>query len=192
MMLEELTAVATANLPVRAFAEHLKLGSGFADDGEQDAVLEVCLRSAMAAIEVRIGKALMTRSFRWELTRWVVSGEQGLPVAPVVNVNSVILVDRSGGETVVDAASYVLERDSQRPRIVGNLPSIPDGGHVVLSFDAGFGGWDDVPADLRQAVLLQAASFYENRVGEGRVNGMPFGVSALIEAYRSIRIGGAR
>ncbi len=69
MMLEELTAVATLDLPVREFADHLKLGSGFADDGSEDAVLEVCLRSAMAAIEVRIGKALMMRSFRWDLTR---------------------------------------------------------------------------------------------------------------------------
>ena len=192
MMLEELTAVATADLPIRAFAEHLKLGSGFADDGEQDAVLEVCLRSAMAAIEVRIGKALVTRSFRWELTRWIVEGEQTLPVAPVVAVSSVTLVDRAGAESVVDALDYLLERDSQQPRIVGNLPPVPDGGRAVLQFDAGFGDWDEMPADLRQAVFLQAASFYENRAGEGRVNGMPFGVTALIEAYRPIRIGGAR
>ena len=192
MMLEELTAIASADLPVRVFADHLKLGSGFADDGSQDAVLEVCLRSAMAAIEVRIGKALMTRSFRWELTRWGAEGEQSLPIAPVVTVNAVTLVDRVGVETVVDAAGYVLERDSQRPKIVGGFPGIPDGGRVVLTFDAGFGGWGAVPADLRHAVLLQAAAFYENRAGEGRVNGMPFGVSALIEAYRPIRIGGAR
>ena len=192
MMLEELTAVATADLPVRAFAEHLKLGSGFTDDGSDDAVLEVCLRSAMAAIEVRIGKALMTRSFRWELTRWIAYGEQALPIAPVVAVNSVTVVERSGAETVVDSGRYVLERDSQRPKIVGSLPSIPDGGRVILAFDAGFGGWVSVPADLRQAVLLQAASFYENRAGEGRVNGMPFGVSALIEGYRPIRIGAVR
>ncbi|PCJ76669.1 MAG: hypothetical protein COA53_00095 [Rhodobacteraceae bacterium] len=191
MMLEELTAVTTLDLPIRAFAEHLKLGSGFADDGSEDAVLEVCLRSAMAAIEVRIGKALMTRSFSWELTRWGADGVQVLPIAPVAVVNSVTLVDRVGAETVVDAAGYTLERDSHRPKIIGSLPRIPDGGRAILAFDAGFGNWDAVPADLRQAVLLQAAGFYENRAGEGRVNGMPFGVSALIEAYRPIRIGGA-
>lgn len=191
-MLEELTAITTAELPVRAFADHLKLGSGFADDGSQDAVLEVCLRSAMAAIEVRIGKALMTRSFQWELTRWIVEGQQVLPIAPVVGVGSVTIVDVAGAQAVVDASAYVLEKDSQRPRIVGTLPNIPEQGRAVLVFDAGYGGWDEVPADLRHAVLLQAASFYENRAGEGRVNGMPFGVSALIEAYRPIRIGGAR
>lgn len=191
-MLEELTAVATIDLPIRAFAEHLKLGSGFADDGSEDAVLEVCLRSAMAAIEVRIGKALMKRSFRWELTRWISKTAQGLPIAPVSAVNSVILVDGVGVETLVDGHIYMLERDAQNPRISGDLPSIPDKGRAILEFDAGYGGWDDVPADLRQAVLLQAASFYENRTGEGRVNGMPFGVNALLEGYRPIRIGGVR
>lgn len=113
-MLEELTAVATVDLPIRAFAEHLKLGSGFADDGSEDAVLEVCLRSAMAAIEVRIGKALMMRSFSWELTRWISKTAQGLPIAPVSAVNSVILVDGVGVETLVGSHIYMLERDAGR------------------------------------------------------------------------------
>lgn len=191
-MLEELTSIATVDLPMRAFAEHLKLGSGFTDDGSQDSVLEVCLRSAMSAIEVRIGKALMTRSFKWELTRWYSNNAQGLPIAPIVALNSVTLVDAAGVETIVECGAYILERNMQNPRVVGNLPAIPSRGRAVLRFDAGFGGWDSVPADLRQAVLLQAASFYENRAGEARVNGMPFGVNALLEAYRSIRIGGVR
>lgn len=192
MMLEEITSIQTSDLPIRAFAEHLKLGSGFSDDGAEDTVLEVCLRSAMAAIEVRIGKALLTRSFQWELIRWMSGGRQSLPVAPVVSVNSVMIMDRAGVQTVVDPAKYVLERDSHTPNIIGNFPSIPDGGRAILSFDAGFGDWASIPADLRQAVLLQAASFYENRSGAVGVNGLPFGVAALIEAYRAIRVGGAR
>ena len=87
-------------------------------------------------------------------------------------------------------------RDSQRPRLVGrfgrNLPRIPRGGHAEVRFVAGFGeAWEDVPADLRQAVLLLAAHFYENRTDTGSVSGsMPFGVLVLIEAYRATRIGG--
>ena len=191
MMLEELTTLATADLPVREFADHLRLGSGFDDDGSDDAVLEVCIRSAMAAIEVRIGKALLTRSFKWQLTCWIAE-EQGLPIAPVVALNAVTVFDRAGASIVADPMSYFLVKDSQRPRIGGSLPTIPTGGHVEITFDAGFGVWAEVLADLRQAVLLQAASFYENRAGEGRVNGMPFGVMALIESYRQIRLGGVR
>ena len=59
MVLVELTTVPTGALPVTEFATHLHLGTGFADDGSQDAVLEAYLRAAMAAIEARIGKALI-------------------------------------------------------------------------------------------------------------------------------------
>ena len=51
MNLIELTTIPSAEIPVRAFADHLKLGSGFADDGSQDDLLEGYLRAAMAAIE---------------------------------------------------------------------------------------------------------------------------------------------
>ena len=61
-----------------------------------------------------------------------------------------------------------------------------------MRFTAGFGeSWEEVPADLRQAVFLLAAHFYENRSDGRRVAGsMPFGVLVLIEAYRTARIGG--
>ncbi len=193
MILEELTTPTVAKLPIREFAEHLKLGSGFSDDGSEDVILEVCLRSAMAAIEVRIGKALIKRSFSWQITRWFALDAQALPIAPVVEITSVTLVS-DGGSDVIDPARYGLEKDSQRPKLTarGALPNIPEGGHAVIVFDAGFGPWANVPADLRHAMLMLAASFYENRTGEARVNGMPFGVAALIERYRAVRIGGAR
>ena len=63
MILTEVSAPPAAAVPVRAFAEHLRLGSGFADDGSEDAVLELYLRAAMAAIEARLGRALLAREF---------------------------------------------------------------------------------------------------------------------------------
>ena len=48
-----------------------------------------------------------------------------------------------------------------------------------------------MPADLRQAVFLLAAHFYENRAeGAAAAGSLPFGVLVLIEAYRATRIGG--
>ena len=95
----------------------------------------------------------------------------------------------------IEPERWSVVRDSQRPRLVGrfgrSLPKIPRGGHAEIRFTAGFGeAWEDVPADLRQAVFLLAAHFYENRA-EGAVAGtMPFGVLVLIEAYRVTRLGG--
>ncbi len=194
-MLEEVSAVTIAKLPISEFANHLRLGSGFSDDGSEDAVLEVFLRSALAAIEVRIGKALIRRSFSWQLTRWFETGAQALPISPVVAITSVTVFDRDEVPTVVDPTKYGVEIDIQRSKLIsvgGALANIPAAGHAEIEFEAGFGVWLKVPADLRQAVLLLAAHYYENRTYEGRGNGFPVGVSALIGGYRPARIGGAR
>ena len=196
MILTELSAPPTAAVPVRAFAEHLRLGSGFADDGGEDAVLEAYLRAAMATIEARLGRVLLARPFAWTVSRWREEASQGLPVAPVVSVDAIRLQDADGSETEVGADAWSVLRDAQRPRLVGrfgrSLPRIPRGGHAEVRFTAGFGdAWEDTPADLRQAVLLLAAHFYENRAETGSAAGsMPFGVLVLIEAYRATRIGG--
>ena len=196
MVLTEVSVPPATAVPVRAFAEHLRLGRGFADDGSEDAVLELYLRAAMAAIEARLGRALLARGFALTVTRWREDASQGLPIAPVQAVEGVALIDAEGGETAVDPEAWSLLRDSQRPRLVGkfgrNLPRIPRSGHAEIRFIAGFGAaWDEVPADLRQAVFLLAAHFYENRSeGNAIAGSMPFGVLVLIEAYRATRIGG--
>ncbi len=196
MILTEVSAPPPSALPVRAFADHLRLGSGFADDGSQDAVLELYLRAAMAAIEARLSRVLLARSFVWSVERWREDASQALPVAPVRAVDAITMVAGDGGETAVDPASWSVLRDAQRPRLVGRfgrcLPKIPRGGRAEVRLTAGFGeSWDEVPADLRQAVFLLAAHYYEVRAeAGGQPSAMPFGVLVLIEAYRATRLGG--
>ncbi len=195
MMLEELTTPTTADLPIREIADHIRLGSGFADDGSEDAVLEVFIRSSLAAVEARIGKALITRNFSWTLTRWFETDGQALPISPVRAITSVTITKADGSSNVLDPESYRLQSDMQRSKLLAAgsaLPSIPTGGQAEVVFEAGFGTWALVPADLKQAVMLLATSYYENRAGEGQVNGLPFAVSALLEKYRPARLGGAR
>jgi len=192
-MLVEQTTVPTAALPVAQFKDHLRLGTGFADDGVQDAMLETFLRSAIAAIEARTGKVTISRSFSWTLSAWRALGQQALPVAPVTAITALTMIDRLDQATVIDPSRYHLEKDDQRPRLVATgacLPSIPMGGSAEVDFDAGFGAsWAEMPADLAQAVLLLAAQYYEHRhnTAPGE-RAMPFGVSTLIERYRTVRI----
>lgn len=194
MMLVEETQVAEAALPVDELKAHLRLGSGFAEDSVQDAVLGSFLRAAMAAIEARTGKALMARSFVLTLHGWREACRLVLPVAPVVTINSVTLVDRFGAPTVVDAGDYRLEPDAFAPRLVPKgsaLPGIPTDGSAEVRFDAGFGvGFAELPSDLSQAVLLLAAHYYEYRDETALSQGcMPFGVTSLIARYRPVRVG---
>lgn len=193
MMLIEETNVPQSALPVALFKEHLRLGSGFSDDGLQDDLLESFLRSAMSAIEARTGKILIEREFSYTLSAWRDGQAQALPVAPVNAISRVSLVDRVGAESVVPAERYQLVPDMQRPmlRAAGAaLPGIPQAGSARIGFLAGFGpDWSDLPADLQQAVMLLAAHYYEYRHEMQFDAGcMPFGVSALIERYRALRL----
>lgn len=193
MMVMEETEVPLAALPVDAFKAHLRQGTGFAEDTVQAAVLEGFLRAALAAIEGRTGKVLIRRDFQVVLNGWRDVAGQVLPLAPVVAISGVVLRDRTGGETVLPPARWRLEEDSQRPRLmpVGSvLPVLPAGGAVRIALRAGMAtAWGGLPADLRQAVLLLAAHYYEYRdetsLGAGC---MPFGVTSLIARYRTVRL----
>lgn len=197
MMLTEQITVPDAAIPVAEFKDHLRLGTGFADDGDQDALLKALLRASMAAIEARTGKAVLTRVFSWTVTAWREAGGQALPVAPVSVIQSVVIVDRDGEEKAADPGVYRLVPDTHRPRLEANgaqLPGIPVGGSARVVFEAGFGpDWADVPSDLAQAVFLLAAHYYEHRQ-EAQLGdrGMPFGVSSLIERWRTVRILGGQ
>lgn len=197
MMLSEVTPVPQAALPVAEFKDHLRLGTGFADDGAQDALAAGYLRAALAAIEGRIGKALIARDHVLQLNDWRWPESQAFPVAPVSAIVSVTVKDRGGAAEVIAPARYRLERDAQRPKMVATgalLPGIPLGGSVEVVFTAGFGPvWADVPVDLAQAVFLLAAQYHENRHEAGERQAMPFGVMALIERWRTVRVlgGGA-
>lgn len=193
-MLIEQGVVPVSALPMADFSAHLRLGTGFSSDGLVDGLLESYLRAAIAAVEGRIGKALIHRRFLWQEPVWRNGGAgQALPMAPVSAVAEVALVDGSGAKTVLDSSRWRLQPDLHRPKlepVFGLFPAIPQGGHAEVAFDAGFGSqWSAIPADLAQAVLLLAAEFYELRHDAGEVTaGLPRRVQALIERWRTVRV----
>jgi len=192
MLIEE-TPIPDAVLPLEAFKAHLRMGSGFGSDDVQDGVIASFLRAAIAAVEARTGKAVLTREFCLAVTGWHMSDVHVLPIAPVVSIERVEQVAADETRTVADPAGYYLQRDAQRPKLRGTavLPEVPKGGAVDVVFQAGFAPeWANVPSDLRQAVLMLAAHYYEYRNDTGLSEGcMPFGVSALIERYKQMRLG---
>ena len=183
MMLVEETAVPDTALPVEAFKLHLRQGTGFSDDGLQDDVLHGFLRAALSAVEGRTGKALLERDFVWQIEGWREPDRVTLPIAPVSVVTGFVVEDATGTQTIIGASGWRLMPDAHRPSVIARL-----------SFLAGFGPeWSDLPPDLAQAVMMLAAHYYEYRQDMALGAGcMPFGVTALIERYRNLRLfGGA-
>ena len=198
MLLTEQTTVPLSALPVQELKDHLRLGTGFADSGMQDGLIESYLRAAMAAVEGRIGKALIARRFLLQLEDWRDASEQALPVAPVTGIVSVTLFTVTNVASVVAADRYRLVPDTHRPKLAAGgylLPMVPSDGRIDVVFDAGFGAtWASVPPDLQQAVYLLASHYYEHRNEFAEVPpGLPYPVQALIERWRIVRVlgGGA-
>ena len=192
MILNELSPPAVTPVPLREFAAHLRLASGFEDDGAEDAALELYLRAATSAIEARIGKALISRRMVLQLTGWA-GMEQPLPICPVTEVVELRLVDDAGEVTTVPGTDLSLSQDrfcASFGARAGTLPAIPNGGRAEVVFTAGFGPEANaVPPDLRQAVTILAARYFEDRGRDGVGSAvLPFGVLSLLQAYRRIRV----
>lgn len=191
MILAETAPAAATPVSVSDFSAHLRLAHGFPDDGAEDALLELYLRNAALAVEARTGRALIRRGFLLRLGGWNGEGHAVLPVGPVEALTSLRLV-RGADVTELAAASWALEPGTGRQRVTGAgggaLPPVPEGHVAELAFDAGFGAADtDVPGDLRQAVMMLAAHYYENR-REGDGPGMPLAVRSLLDPWRPARI----
>lgn len=193
MMLKETAPAPHTPVPVRAFADHLRLGHGFSDDGAEDALLDLYLRNATAVIERRSGQALVRRTYLLKVTCWDRRGHLTLPIGPISEIESIRFLT-SGATVDLDPDDWHLTPGTHRQQVTGRhngpLWPLPPGAIAELRFAAGHGQtWNDVPDDLVQAVLLTAAQFYENRFGEMEAEGgLPFGVLSIIERNRPVRL----
>ena len=195
-MLTELEEAPVAPVSAADLADHLRMSTGLAPlDAGETAALEGHLRAAGAAVEGLTGRALIRRRYKWVVTRWREACREPLPIAPVVQVNSVTLVAEEGSWESVDAAKWRLVPDQFEPALAGAgsgfLPSIPTGGVAEVEILAGHGDApEDLPHELRRAVLLLAAHYHEQRhaVGGARMDEIPHGVQPLIARWRKVRL----
>lgn len=195
MLLKEVTPAARNPVPLREFGAHLRLAHGFTDDGSEDGLLELYLRNATAMIERRTAQALISRMHLLQVPCWDRNGHLVMPIGPVSVIDSIQYVSPSS--TVdLEQDDWHLQAGTNRQRLTGKLGGplwpLPHGSIAELRFMAGHGAtWNDVPDDLRQAVLLLAAHLYENRFGEienASISGVPAGVLAIVEQHRAVRI----
>lgn len=164
------------------------------DGPEEDVLLNSVAMAARAHLEALTQKVFITQ--RWRITRdsWPASGRFALPVGPVASLDR-ITVDAGGGPGEIDLAGIALDGPGLPPRLAFRprslpVPAVPLGG-IAIEVTAGYGGPDDVPAPLVQAVRLLAAHWFENRtlvtVGH-EVAVMPRGIEALIAPFQVRRV----
>ncbi|MEO1494290.1 MAG: head-tail connector protein [Pseudomonadota bacterium] len=193
MLLTQSTPGTTNPVPLREFAEHLRLAHGFEDDTAQDALLEVYLRSATTVIERRLSCALIRRTYELRVAHWDRYGYLTLPVGPVSEIAS-IRFERPGMVTSLAPEEWYVKPGETRQKLTGPkntaLRDIPHGALAVLTFEAGYGEtWNDVPDDLRQAVMVMAAHNYEHRGNDATITTtIPPAVRAILTPRQPTRL----
>lgn len=162
--------------------------------GGEDGLMADLISQATARVEQASGLALRLRTLRVEWSTWPAAlGGRGavLPVGPVTALNSVTVFDGDGAASD-HTGRFRLECGRLALRAWSMVPAVPMGGRVEVEFEAGFGGVDDVPPDLAQAVLLTLReTYFAGDAGRRVTRGggpLPDPVEAILSARRGVRL----
>lgn len=128
------------------------------DADAQDALITDLIITARLIAEEHTDKSLITQSWRISYDD-AAPAVVPLPHGPVQAITHVKSIDKAGNETTIDAASYHI--NSAEHLCFDRAPSAHQ---IRITYTAGFGdNAEDVPADLRQGMLLHIAHLYEHR-----------------------------
>lgn len=161
--------------------EHLRI-----DHTEDDAALDVMLTAATRDLEQYAGIALLTQTIRVRiLSGWPMTHVIHLPIGPV----------QDGASATVLADGVAFDGfnlwPGNRGRLVlrEKLTAALASAELVIEYPAGFGGAEDVPDDLRHAVLDQVAALYDARgTGDPKTIAMSPHAVRIAARYRGVRL----
>ncbi len=140
------------------------------DHDEENDLIDMLIRSARERLEAYLNVAMITRPLRYE-TQGV--EDIKLPRWPVIAIDQVEV----GGQVVTDYRADLRCRPAVLSFALDKL--------VTVDFTAGYGpAADDVPAPLRQAMLLLLSQGYESR-GDAP-EAIPLMVDALTLPYKVV------
>jgi uncharacterized phiE125 gp8 family phage protein len=168
------------------------------DDASEDALLAAYLRSATDAIEQMTGLRLLDQTWEYTVDAFPdVCGWQRLPLAPLLQLISVIYTDPIGAVQTLPNTVYLIHgiSDTQPARLIlapnQQWPATRRGhGSVIIRFRAGWIDHNAIPESLRQAVMMLASYWFSQReaaaIGpdSGPVSDVPFSVKQILEPYR--------
>ena len=167
------------------------------DGTVEDTLIGSLIVTSRLHVEAALGLALITQSWSYFIDAWPSGRALALPLRPVQSVTAVRLYAADESLETVPADHYLLDGVGVPARLVrkANIAwakprRIANG--IEIAFVAGYGSAvTDVPAPIRQAILLLIAHWYEHRepveIGTAEVS-VPTMVSDLLQPYRPVRL----
>lgn len=168
-----------------------------ADVTAEDAQLLVYIMAARQAVEVETGRQLLRATYLYGAEDFPAHGAAiELPMPPLLRIVSIYYRDSAGQSVLLDAADYLVDTISLPGAVAlpntGSWPSVQAQRNAVqVRYEAGYGDdGEQIPQGLRMAVLLWAASLYEQREAtvEKALSLIPMGVDRLLNPYRTAAV----
>jgi uncharacterized phiE125 gp8 family phage protein len=158
---------------------------------DEDALVAALIKAARHAIEQASGLSLIDQSWSLYVDAWPVSRALLLARGPVSAISDVLIYGEDGTPATLDPAHYLLDKVSSPARcILREGRNVPVAGRrangIEVRFRAGFGPTgESVPTDLRQALLVTVAHWFDHR-GDGEGATLPAEALDLIR-FRRVR-----
>ncbi|MCO8146796.1 head-tail connector protein [Rhodovulum tesquicola] len=155
------------------------------EHNDEDAAIATMLGAATRDLEQYAGIALLTQTIRLGLSGWPSTGIINLPIGPVQNDASVTVLMK--GQTF--DWFRVLPSARAQLFLVGRWTPDLGAADLVIEYPAGFGTIEDVPEDLRLAVMDQVAALYDARgTGDPKTIAMSPHAARIAARYRGVRL----
>jgi uncharacterized phiE125 gp8 family phage protein len=164
-------------------------------DPSKDPIITATLAAAVTAVENQARVVTTTRTGTLFLPA-IFFPRTELPFSPVQSITSIeVLSEDESTYTPIPAEEYSLIKAEFAPAIWfgDHAPVMGKGNHpenIKITFVAGYGSPDAVPADIKQAILLTLGHYYENRndsVYATVITSLPRGAAHLINSFKRYR-----
>lgn len=162
------------------------------DSENEDALILALIASARMVLEAHTHQLFIEQSWLIRYDDWPNRDVIEIPLTPFIAIDVFQIVDAAGAPSAISPSTYTLDAAPQGARI-GFLEPPPSTDRrfagVELTIRVGYGANPiDVPAPLRQAVMMLTARWYENR-GDATADAhaMPPEIAALVSPYRRLR-----
>jgi len=162
--------------------------SGDMTEAETDHIKSLIL-TATAASEIYQGRTYLQTQRTYKLDEFPTVIRP--PYPPLLSVDSIEYVDTDGDMQTLDSDSYDVDTYTEPGRITEaygtswpSTRSVPNA--VIVTYQAGYATASVVPAEIKHAVLLLIAHFYEHResASEIRLTEIPQAYQALLNPMR--------
>lgn len=167
------------------------------DETDGDVLINSLITAARIYIETTMGLIMTTESWSYYIDKWPNNSVIYLPLSPIQSVDEIRIHTSSASYEILPVEDYETDTHSNHPRIkILNRMIGSAMGHsmnqIEMQFTSGFGDtMNEVPADLKQAMLLLVSHWFEQRepIGYGGTFAkVPTSIEALLASYKKYRV----